>query len=641
MATPSEPNFDKNKEIRSRIVLDRHDFQKHIDGSDFFQEASSIILDPVIDISGNQSNVRGAILALKDSILSGAPDATSSTKGILRLTNDFGGTSNAPLVTGIQGRPVQTLGSINDGDYLAWNSAGYFEPITPAITSFVAGQDLAGTTTNQTVIELTGELESSGGFNGNVVDINARYLRFANDIASDVSITFANNPSGNGSYLNLQAQNSLTNGNGGGVNIQSGLGGIGSYKDGYISLNKGSVTYFQINEPEVDRTVISLGSENSTSNMPTGTGDVVLYISNASANPSSGSPVGGAILYSSGGSLYTKRQSGLNFQIGDAQRIGGYDVAISNIGDGYALIYDSGSGDWVAEPLSGAFSAGGDLSGTSTSQQVIAIDGYQVDMSIPPTSGKALVYNGSAWVPTTISTIFSADTDLAGTEISQTVVGITGFLSGSEYHVNVGADAFKFDGYHETSNDVSLEVLDGYGRGLSISAGNGGTNQNGGTLSLISGDGNGTGIDGYVSINNALRVSKEESTIIINDTVSSVSTPVGGNTLYSIPNELMVKSSNNVLHSLFVKKGTVNLDGYVAFGSVSINEVVSTDITISGATETSDIYVRFNDPSEVVRAFIIQGWAYVSSDTVRVYFVSIDGIMPPTNFDLLWELRYR
>ena len=47
-------------------------------------------------------------------------------------------------------------------------------------------------------------------------------------------------------------------------------------------------------------------------------------------------------------------------------------------GDGYVLTYVAGNTDWEAKEPAVQFIAGGDLSGTSTNQTVIKIDGASV-----------------------------------------------------------------------------------------------------------------------------------------------------------------------------------------------------------------------------------------------------------------------
>jgi hypothetical protein len=59
-------------------------------------------------------------------------DASSSTKGIVKLTQDFGGTADSPKVTGLQGRAVDSAAPTN-GQVLGWDStASKWKPVAGA-----------------------------------------------------------------------------------------------------------------------------------------------------------------------------------------------------------------------------------------------------------------------------------------------------------------------------------------------------------------------------------------------------------------------------------------------------------------------------------------------------------------------------
>lgn len=87
------------------------------------------------------------------------------------------------------------------------------------------------------------------------------------------------------------------------------------------------------------------------------------------------------------------------------------------------------SGDYGFSQLSGTANsgqlpaAGGDLSGALTSATVKGIQGKTVS-STAPTSGQMLVWNGSQWVPQTISNAVGGD--LSGTTAAATVQSIQG-----------------------------------------------------------------------------------------------------------------------------------------------------------------------------------------------------------------------
>lgn len=77
----------------------------------------------------------------------------------------------------------------------------------------------------------------------------------------------------------------------------------------------------------------------------------------------------------------------------------GNDVAAGVPGSGEALIWDGSQ--WVSTPIvasSGSLPVGGDLSGTTDTASVIALNGNAVSATSPG-SNQVLTWNGSAWAP--------------------------------------------------------------------------------------------------------------------------------------------------------------------------------------------------------------------------------------------------
>lgn len=103
------------------------------------------------------------------------------------------------------------------------------------------------------------------------------------------------------------------------------------------------------------------------------------------------------------------------------KKINGVSVAQQSLGagdDGYVLTWSNSDGYYKAKPSSGgSFTAGGDLSGSSSSQTVIALRGVSVSATTP-TSGQYLVHDGSAWTPTTTSFVSSSRAINSGTGLS-------------------------------------------------------------------------------------------------------------------------------------------------------------------------------------------------------------------------------
>lgn len=127
--------------------------------------------------------------------------------------------------------------------------------------------------------------------------------------------------------LSIQAQSAVsgtgtTNKNGGALLLQS-----GSASDNEVYGIAGAVriqlaqetneTLIEATEPIIGQRVIALaqiGPGISSSQMPTGTGDGVIHISNANKVPTA-APATGAVLYAATGALWVYQSNGSNFQI--------------------------------------------------------------------------------------------------------------------------------------------------------------------------------------------------------------------------------------------------------------------------------------------------------------------------------------
>lgn len=166
---PMDPNFNRGT---GRLVTDRFDFEKHTNGDGSRHDGYDIDMIPPMIITGNPySNVRSAIEALNAIIAPvSVQDATGTIKGILKLTQDFGGTADLPKVTGLQARPVSALAPTNS-QVLTWNNGlSVWEPQTPS-NSFTASLDLSGTNVAQTVVGIQGRsVFSAAPANGAVLE---------------------------------------------------------------------------------------------------------------------------------------------------------------------------------------------------------------------------------------------------------------------------------------------------------------------------------------------------------------------------------------------------------------------------------------------------------------------------------------
>jgi hypothetical protein len=283
-----------------RLALDRYDFQDHITGSNFRHTASQVDLNPAVTINSiPRTDVQSAISALSSLVVSGAPDASTSVKGLVKLTNDFGGTASLPKVTGLQGIPISTLTpSINN--VLAFNGSAWVP--SSSTSAFLPGGDLSGTYNSQQVVKLTG---SSGN-----IYVDASKLTLQNDF----EISYANTVSIPHDLLIKGQSSTLIGENGGNINLQS---GDGLYGAGEIALNLGTTgSSLGLTEIQPGQFVTFLTGKPNFFNLPYGTGSGIVFIGDAITPPSNTLPGGGVILYSNSGKLHCRHSNGDDIQIG-------------------------------------------------------------------------------------------------------------------------------------------------------------------------------------------------------------------------------------------------------------------------------------------------------------------------------------
>jgi len=301
-----------------RLATDRYDFELHIEGKAFRHNATHIDLFPalVFDGYGLQTTVQGALNALSNLINPPpVPNATTSSLGIVQLAGDIGGVATNVVVTQIQGKPINTLVP-NLNDVLTWNGSAWGP--SPSLNAFSANGDLSGTNVLQRVIGLTG---TSG-----VVSAVCNTINFG--LGTVPLLTQTTNSSGNGIDFTIRAQaSSLSGGNGGNVVLSGGtrVSGLGAVRGG-AKLQLDGYTLVQLNEVLPGQRILSLvGSGNVTStDMPSGSGDRVIYIRDVLFNDGYGSfgtipvtpPNNGTVVFSNGGQLWVQQSNGTQFAVG-------------------------------------------------------------------------------------------------------------------------------------------------------------------------------------------------------------------------------------------------------------------------------------------------------------------------------------
>ncbi len=306
MSDPLVPNFNSTT---GRLATDRFTFQNHVDGYNLRHKSNQIdLLSPITVDSVNYSDVQSALTALAAAVAPEViPDATTTIKGILKLSGDLNGagtTSNAPKVSGLQGRPISTLGP-SSGQILTWSGSSW-SPADPSNT-FTASGDLDGNNISQQVINISGD---SG-----TVTVSADTMRFV--LNANPNLTQLTRSSSNGINFTIKAQSTTAaSAKGGDLILAGGAAGSGGL-DGGVKLLLDDHVMMQVVEPVLNQRVLGLVSNTSVTStqMPANTGDYVVFIANANTIPSSGNPVGGAILYADDGVLYVKQADGDSFNV--------------------------------------------------------------------------------------------------------------------------------------------------------------------------------------------------------------------------------------------------------------------------------------------------------------------------------------
>lgn len=304
---PTTPNFVPGV---GRLVTDRYDFEAHILGTNFRHNADAIDVIPGLVVNGQ--SYHNVLTALEALAAAAEPPviapATQTTLGVIQLTRDLGGTNGvSPLVIGLQGRSVSNQTPVT-GNVLTWTGSAWTP--SPITGLFQAGADLGGSSpTSSSTLQYVSGLTGSGG----IVTITANNLNFS--AASGPSITQTTLISGSGSDFNITAQGS-SSGSGGYLVLQ---GGTSSTLPGstVIALNNNAA--LQAGQVISGNSVLAIfppGGGLNGSQMPANSGNGVIYIGNATAAPTSGTPTGGAILFGQSGQLWIKQSDSTTFQIG-------------------------------------------------------------------------------------------------------------------------------------------------------------------------------------------------------------------------------------------------------------------------------------------------------------------------------------
>ena len=340
---------------------------------------------------------------------------------IIELQNDLGGTLENPQVIGIHGRPISDA-PLTSGDVLMWNGIAWVP--SPALVDnvFIAGGDLAGNGVSQTVIGINGRpVSATAPTIGQVLEWDG--TKWAPTSGEAPSGPATGDLSGN--YPSPTV---------------SKIDGYSVPAGGYIGnalqiSGPGILSYAAIN--------LAGGSNYISGVLPTGNQALQSITLTGDATSSGGTTASAStsVVAIRGKTLASSLAS-----IGAGQ-------------NGYVLTWVNGSTDWEAQPAPATTSVtmGGDISGSSSSAEVIGI----LNKALPslPVSDGYLNYTGSAWqfsaltIPTTLPPSGAASGDLSGSYPGPTVAKIQG---NSVDSTSLGATQ---DGYILTWKNGSSEWI--------------------------------------------------------------------------------------------------------------------------------------------------------------------------------------
>lgn len=317
-------------------------------------------------------------------------------------------------------------------------SHGWTAPLNAAIRAaatggggggggFAAGGDLSGTATNQTVVSLTG---SAGVVTGPATALtlgtspsSVGFLRFPAAAAATTMIG-VKRVDVDASYALLTHGNSnVTFGNYSGLNLE-----LTGYQTTLTSLasttfmNAGGVAggldyyHWYIGHTDPGR----------------GGGDEVLSISNATTNPST-NPTNGIVLYVDAADGYVKYRKA----------------------DGAVIALDgSGSGG------GGSFTAGGDLTGSSTSQTVAAIQGTTIN-SVPASGNLVGTTDAQTLTNKTLTTPIVTTLTIPDSDASHNYIFSVGNISANRtisLPALTGNDTFTFNAASQTLTNKTINA---------------------------------------------------------------------------------------------------------------------------------------------------------------------------------------
>jgi hypothetical protein len=279
--------------------------------------------------------------------------------------------------------------------------------------------------------------------------------------------------------------------------------------------------------------------------------------------------------------------------------------------------------------------------GTATNPKVTGIQGFPI-ATTAPTSGYVLTWTGSTWSPQPIVSSFTPGIDLAGSDVAQTVIGLTGTGSSPSATINAKCDIIQFidtatptitqtqtttadaadiliraqDSTFGNGGNVVLVGGEGntYGGGFALKAAvssymvEGAVVENSGFGSLVLGLVNGNAVStGNMPANTGSQV------IFIGDTSSppTSGSPVDGTILYSNGGKLFIKQVNSaqfVISPNYLPTRTISSSSSFGVG----------DVVILVDTTTLAISVTLPTPESGRRVVVKDSKGFAATNNISV-----------------------
>lgn len=229
--------------------------------NDLRQAVLNIQIEMGIEPSSIYSTVRGRIdyieSALNDLIAYGSPDATTLTKGIIKLSNDLGGTALLPQVTGIKSRQIDITNQ-QDGYALVYSSLTDNYKFAPVVSSDAS-------VSSKGIVKLSNDLGGTAllpqvtGILNKQIDASIQqdgYALVYNSSSTNYKF-IKNNPS---NFADVQLTSSINTILGSAAGVYYSLGQVSFNKSDYRSYNTYTLegVYSVINSSTINTLTLSL-----------------------------------------------------------------------------------------------------------------------------------------------------------------------------------------------------------------------------------------------------------------------------------------------------------------------------------------------------------------------------------------------